>query len=112
MQEMKYASLTHKLWSPLTPNSFSLANFVWAFDFSPARTPTGEVIPPDLWDFTNGITFAPRPFKTTITVRSPAKREIIRRHFLAQTPLFTPFERDLQPQDAAYVQGTREAMGN
>ncbi|KAJ7706345.1 cytochrome P450 [Mycena rosella] len=88
----------------------SLANFIWAFDFSPACKPSGEVVTPDLWAYTNGLTLAPLPFKTTITVRSE-KRDIIRRHFLEQTSLFTPFEQDLEPHDAEYVKRTRESMG-
>ncbi|KAK7036078.1 cytochrome P450 [Favolaschia claudopus] len=54
----------------------------------------------------NGISLAPLPFKTTIEVRSEKKREIIRRHFLAQTPLFERFEQDLEPEDAEYVRST------
>ncbi|KAJ6562394.1 cytochrome P450 [Mycena capillaripes] len=85
----------------------NLANFIWAFDFSPARTPSGEVIPPDLWAFKDGISLAPLPFKTTIAVRSEKKKQIIRRHFFEQTPLFKPFEQDLEPEDAEYVRRTR-----
>ncbi|KAJ7438340.1 cytochrome P450 [Mycena latifolia] len=88
----------------------NLANFIWAFNFSPTRKPSGEVVAPDLWAYTNGITLAPLPFKTIITVRSPEKKEIIRRHFFQQTSLFTPFEQDLQPPDAEYVKRTRQSM--
>ncbi|KAJ7614588.1 cytochrome P450 [Mycena polygramma] len=86
----------------------TLANLLWAFDFSPAIAPSGEVVPPDLWAFSDGITFAPRPFKTTIAVRSPEKKDIIRRNFLEQTSLFRPFEQDLQAQDTEYIRRVRE----
>ncbi|KAF7350379.1 Cytochrome P450 [Mycena venus] len=87
-----------------------LANLIWAFNFSPAIKPSGEVVPPDLWAFSDGITFAPRPFKTTIAVRSPEKKDIIRRLFLEQTELFKPFEQDLQAQDTEYIQRVRETI--
>jgi hypothetical protein len=105
-QEIKYVSLTWYMRVRLM-NRTSLANFIWAFEFSPARKPSGEIISPDLWNFKNGISLAPEKFKATITVRSAKKKEIIQRHFVDQAPILKPFEQDLEPEDAEYVRRTR-----
>ncbi|CAK5274028.1 unnamed protein product, partial [Mycena citricolor] len=80
----------------------NLANFIWAFDFSPGLSPSGTPIEHDLWAYTNGVNLAPLPFKATIRVRSPEKMAIIRRHFVEQRSLLVPFERDLDAEDQDY----------
>ncbi|KAF7316003.1 Cytochrome P450 [Mycena indigotica] len=87
----------------------NLANFIWAFEFSPGLDPcSGQAIPPDLWNYKNGISLAPEKFRATITVRSPEKKEIIRRHFVEQSPILQPFEQDLHPEDLDFVRHTRK----
>ncbi|KAH7886508.1 cytochrome P450 [Phlebopus sp. FC_14] len=75
-------------------------NFLWAFDFSPAKDPhTGDVVPPDLFAVTEGVNATPLPFKCTITPRSPAKVELISQHFLEQSDILALYERDTSSED-------------
>ena len=82
----------------------SVANFIWAFNIKPARSASGDVAHPE---FTEGVILTPHPFKVDITVRSAEKADIIDRHFQDQSPLFIPFEQDLEPEDKEHVRLTR-----
>ncbi|CAL1706615.1 unnamed protein product [Somion occarium] len=82
----------------LAGNSIALntMNFLWAFNLTPAKdSKTGEVIPVDLNETTDGILLIPKPFKCGIQPRSEAKAEMIRAQFKAAHSVFELFEQDV-----------------
>ncbi|KAG1782228.1 cytochrome P450 [Suillus placidus] len=71
----------------------------WAFQILPAmNTTTGELILPNLDDYTHGITATPKPCKLRIIPRSPQYIDIIQRSFSEATANFVPYEAELDQE--------------
>ncbi|KAF8649379.1 hypothetical protein AX16_005820 [Volvariella volvacea WC 439] len=87
------------------------ANFIWAFNFTPARDPvTKGIVQPDIWAYTEGVNATPLPFKCTITPRSEEKVNIIKREFLAQAVHLAPYEINLSKADEEYIRTLRASV--
>ncbi|KAL0567565.1 hypothetical protein V5O48_014425 [Marasmius crinis-equi] len=85
-------------------------NFVWAFDFKPAKGPNGQDIPADVNAYEKGLSSVPKPFDCIITPRHAKVSEIIEREFQEATDTFIKFERDLVPADKAFVEEQRRGL--
>jgi len=84
---------------------------IWAFDCGPAINPeTKKPVPVDTWAYLKGILTGPKPFKCSITIRSPQRVEIIEREFVDSIDTFLPFERYLCEEDEAWVANTRDTL--
>ena len=58
----------------------SIARLLWAFKFEKAIDPmTGQELPVDIFDYTNGLNMRPNPFHAKTRVRNPEIRETIER---------------------------------
>ncbi|KAF9644779.1 cytochrome P450 [Thelephora ganbajun] len=89
----------------LARNSINLnaMNFLWAFNISRAKYPSGREKVYDLNDFSPGLLVAPNPFECVITPRSGGRAGIIRSEFSNAIPHFEPFEQAMNPEDKDHV---------
>lgn len=74
--------------------AMNVMNLLWAFNIELPKDPvTGNSIPPDEDDTTDGLFLTPKPFKCDITPRSTAKVDIIKKQFNAAEPTFELFDK-------------------
>ncbi|KAJ7618065.1 cytochrome P450 [Roridomyces roridus] len=94
----------------LAENSINInaMNLIWAFKFEPALDKDGNVIEPDTFAYSKGITCEPLPFKCRITPRTAEKAEIIRREFWGAADTFKKFEFGLSEEDKEFVLSSRD----
>ncbi|KAL4253507.1 cytochrome P450 family protein [Abortiporus biennis] len=79
-------------------------NLVWAFNFNQTCNPqTGELIPIDLNNLTEGVLSIPKPFICDIQPRSQGHADIIRNDFMEARSIFAEFEQELSKEDSDFV---------
>ncbi|KAA1473593.1 cytochrome P450 [Dentipellis sp. KUC8613] len=82
----------------------NVMNFLWAFDFRHAIDPVSkEKIAADVNGYMQGATLAALPFICDIQPRSTARAQIIEQSFIRARSIYEPFEKELSPEDLAYV---------
>ncbi|KAJ7610299.1 cytochrome P450 [Mycena polygramma] len=82
-------------------------NLLWGFDFAPVKDANGKDLVPDTFDYAQALASFPNPFECQITPRSPEHALIIRKQFMDYTPLFQAYEREISPEDLAFVEDLR-----
>lgn len=86
-------------------------NLLWAFNLSKATDPTtGKPIEYDLWDYENGLSGTPNPYKCNLLPRSSLHATIIEQNFLGNTEVLLRFESDLSEEEKSYVEKLRSAI--
>jgi len=96
----------------LARNSITIntMNLIWGFNFNKACDDNGNEIELDLWNYAEGLSTFPCPFKCIITPRSPEHAETVRNEFRESREAFTPFEHNLSTEDKAYVRELWESL--
>ncbi|THH28527.1 hypothetical protein EUX98_g5654 [Antrodiella citrinella] len=82
-------------------------NMLWAFNFHLAKDATGQPIPIDLNDTTDGILLTQKPFRCVIEPRSPRHAEIIRDNYAAARERLMNFENELSESERTNEQLVR-----
>ncbi|KAJ7112781.1 cytochrome P450 [Mycena crocata] len=83
----------------LASNSLILntMNLLWGFDFNLVIDPlTKDPIPIDLFNYNDGLTSVPRPFKCAIIPRGQVKADLIKQEFYDASSTFSKFKDGLE----------------
>ncbi|CAL1701790.1 unnamed protein product [Somion occarium] len=83
----------------------NVINLLWAFDFHTTdASPRDEECPIRVDDFLPGIATGPKPFSCVARPRSEAHAELIRSEYTKARPIFSKFEQELSPEEAAFIE--------
>ncbi|EEB92026.1 hypothetical protein MPER_09522, partial [Moniliophthora perniciosa FA553] len=95
----------------VTENSLALntMNFVWAFDFKPAKEDTTVDLVDHFFE-KKGLVASTLPFECYIQPRNANVANIIEREYNEAIETFIKFERDLAPTDRQWVDNLRNNL--
>ncbi|KAK1010577.1 hypothetical protein LTR91_002412 [Friedmanniomyces endolithicus] len=87
----------------------TVARMLWAFNIQKALDEQGKEIPVDIFSYTDGLNWRPRPFKCRFTVRSPEIRAAIEREGRQALQDLSEYDGESEAMDRFFKHNKQEA---